>query len=118
MNDPAKPSPRSLATRYFLRRGLCGALGAGGQLVQVLPDLLRGQARQALVRRQAGQAFLRRQRLEDFPALLRRKAFEAPPLLLWGQLRKVFLGVLPIEVFHRERHGKALPTQSHEQLPE
>src|SRR5262249_23574330 len=72
---------------------------AGLQLVQILADLLRGQARQARLRGQDGQETLQRQRQQGLLLLLRR------------QPREVLLDVLAVEVLHRERHGKALPSK-------
>jgi hypothetical protein len=54
--------------------------------------------------------------LEDFPPLLGRQQFEGLTLLLRRQLWEMLLGVLAIEVLHRQRHGKALPSKLLEHL--
>src|SRR5437868_6211294 len=81
---------------------------AGPQLVQILLDLLFGQALQALLRRQGVQdlpTLLRLEQPEDFPKpfgrqvlqgvapLLRRQRLQDFPALLRRELREVFLDV-------------------------
>src|SRR5262245_53283827 len=100
---------------------------ACGQLIPQLMDLLLGQARQTSLRRQARQTslrrqarqtLLRRQRLENFPAVFGRQAFQGLALLLGRQLREMLLDILAREVLHRERHGKSLLPKSLEELPQ
>src|SRR5262245_40118820 len=82
------------------------------QLVQAFADLLRGQGAQEFLWRQRAQDFpalLLRQRAQDFPAVFGRQSRERLALLFQCQPREVLLGVLAVEVLHRERHGKSLP---------